>query len=152
MRMKQLLVLFLAFCFFKSNTQSLDKSFPGSLKKEMQQKVIEACRHAWKGYMQHAKGYDDLQPLTKSGKNWYKTSLLMTPVDAFDTFIMLGMKKEAGEAKDLILSQLNFNTDNEVQVFEITIRLLGGLIAAYELDGNKKFLELAKDLALFPRR
>jgi len=112
----------------------------------MQQKVIEACRHAWKGYMDYAKGYDDLQPLTKTGKNWYKTSLLMTPVDAYDTFVMLGMKKEAAEAKDLILNQLDFNSDNQVQVFEITIRLLGGLLTAYELDGNKKFLALAKDL------
>src|SRR5918993_825734 len=142
-------MIFLAFVFacLVSNAQSVNKPFSSSLKKEMQQKVIDACRHAWKGYMDYAKGYDDLQPLTNTGKNWYKTSLLMTPVDAYDTFVMLGMKKEAAEAKDLILSQLNFNSDNQVQVFEITIRLLGGLLTAYELDGNKKFLALAKDLA-----
>ena len=70
----------------------------------------------------------------------------MTPVDAFDTFVLLGMKEEAKEAKQLIFSQLNFNLDDEVQVFEITIRLLGGLQSAYELDGDKKFLTLAKDL------
>jgi mannosidase alpha-like ER degradation enhancer 2 len=123
------------------------QTFPDSLKQEMRGKVIEACRHAWIGYKQFAWGFDDFQPLTRSGKNWYKQSLLMTPVDAFDTFIFLGMKDEADEAKKLILSKLNFNTDNNVQVFEITIRLLGGLQSAYELDGDKKFLELAKELA-----
>jgi ER degradation enhancer, mannosidase alpha-like 2 len=123
------------------------QTFPDSLKQEMREKVVEACRHAWTGYKQFAWGFDDFQPLTRSGKNWYKQTLLMTPVDAFDTFIFLGMKDEADEAKKLILSKLNFNADNSVQVFEITIRLLGGLQSAYELDGDKKFLDLAKDLA-----
>ena len=113
----------------------------------MQEKVIEACRHAWNGYMEYAAGYDDLQPLTRNGKNWYKHSMMMTPVDAYDTFILLGMKKEADEAKKIILSQPGFDVDNEVQVFEVTIRILGGLIAAYEMDGNKRFLQLAIDLA-----
>lgn len=132
--------------FTPSSAQS-NKPFSGSLKKEMQQKVIDASRHAWQGYQQYAWGYDDLQPLTKNGKNWHKTSLLMTPVDAYDTFILLGMNKEAQEAKKLILSKLSFNIDDEVQVFEIVIRLLGGLQAAYELNGDKKFLTLAIDLA-----
>ena len=110
-------------------------------------KVVEACRHAWQGYKQYAWGYDDLRPLTKDGRNWYKQSLLMSPVDAFDTFIMLGMKKEAAEAKELILSKLNFDADNDVQVFEIVIRLLAALQTAYEMDGDKRFLTLATDLA-----
>jgi len=113
----------------------------------MREKVVEATKHAWQGYRQFAWGYDDLQPLTKKGKNWYKTSLLMTPVDAFDTFILMGMKTESEEAKQLIFSQLNFDVDNDVQLFEVTIRLLGGLQSAYELDGDKRFLSLAKDLA-----
>lgn len=121
--------------------------FTGNMKLQMQQKAIDACRHAWEGYMKYAHGFDDLQPLTKNGKNWYRHSLVMTPVDAFDTFKMLGMTKEAGEAKEIILEKLNFNIDNQVQVFEIVIRLLGGLESAYELDGDKRFLELAEDLA-----
>lgn len=140
---KLLLLVFVVISFGQLNAQT----FPDSLKQVMRLKVIEACRHSWAGYKQFAWGFDDFQPLTRSGKNWYKQSLLMTPVDAFDTFIFLGMKEEADEAKKLILSKLNFNTDNSVQVFEITIRLLGGLQSAYELDGDKRFLELAKDLA-----
>ena len=124
-----------------------DAKFSEEMKQEMCNKVKAATQHAWKGYKDHAWGADDLKPLTKTSKTWYKTSMLMTPVDAFDTFTLLGLTKEATEAKDLILTKLNFNVDNDVQVFEITIRLLGGLITAYELDGDKKFLTLAKDLA-----
>ncbi len=126
---------------------SQSKPFTGKMKKEMCAKVQEACRHAWQGYKQYAWGWDDLRPLTKAGRNWYNVSMLMTPVDAFDTFIFLGLKKEAAEAKELILSKLNFDVDNDVQVFEITIRLLAALQTAYELDGDKRFLQLAEDLA-----
>ena len=123
-----------------------DAKFTNAMKKEMCEKVKQAAQHAWKGYKDYAWGADDLKPLTKTAKTWYKQSMLMTPVDAFDTFTLLGLTTEAKEAKDLILSKLDFNIDNDVQVFEITIRLLAGLITAYELDGNKKFLELAIDL------
>jgi hypothetical protein len=117
------------------------------MKKEMAGKVVDACRHAWEGYKKYAWGFDDLRPLTKNGRNWYKQSMLMSPVDAWDTFIMLGMKKEADEAKELILSKLSFDVDNDVQVFEIVIRILAALQTAYEMDGDKRFLTLAEDLA-----
>lgn len=126
--------------------QNTSKVFTEAMKSDMRAKVKEAVKHAWKGYKQYAWGFDDLQPLTKTGKNWYTTSMLMTPVDAFDTFILLGLKEEANDAKKIILQKLNFNIDQDVQVFEITIRLLAGLLTAYELDGNKKFLSLADDL------
>lgn len=126
--------------------QDPNKVFTELMKAGMRDKVTEAVQHAWNGYKQYAWGADDLKPLTKEPQIWYKQSMLMTPVDAFDTFVLLGLKKEAAEAKDIILQKLHFNIDQDVQVFEVTIRLLGGLIAAFELDGNPKFLSLADDL------
>lgn len=120
--------------------------FTDAMKSEMREKVKEAVKHAWQGYKDYAWGSDDLKPLTKEPKIWYKQSMLMTPVDAFDTFILLGLEKEAGEAKNVILQKLDFNINQEVQVFEITIRLLGGLLSAYEMDGDRRFLTLAEDL------
>jgi mannosidase alpha-like ER degradation enhancer 2 len=103
--------------------------------------------HAWNAYKQYAWGHDALRPLSKGYRDWYSTPLLMTPVDAFDTMELMGLKKEAEEAKRLVFERLSFHKDIEVQSFEITIRLLGGLIAAYQLDGDSRFLELAEDLA-----
>jgi hypothetical protein len=103
--------------------------------------------HAWNGYKQYAWGHDELKPLSKTYSDWDPTTLLITPVDAFDTMILMGLTAEAAEAKDLILSQLDFDLDMEVQHFEVAIRILGGPISAQQLDGDSRFLELAIDLA-----
>ena len=103
--------------------------------------------HAWNAYKQYAWGHDALRPLSKGYRDWYSTPLVMTPVDAFDTMTLMRLKKEAAEAKLLIFERLSFHKDIEVEGFEITIRLLGGLIAAYQLDGDPRFMELAEDLA-----
>ncbi len=109
-------------------------------------RVKEATQHAWKGYNQYAEGYDDLMPLSKKGRNWYKVSMSMTPMDAYDTFILMGLKEEAEQAQASMMNKFNFDLDNDVQVFEVTIRLLGSLLSAYESEGNKQFLSLAEDL------
>jgi len=48
--------------------------------------------HAWNGYKKYAWGHDDLRPLSKSYHDWYAEPLLMTPVDALDTMIIMGFK------------------------------------------------------------
>ncbi|MCX6250502.1 MAG: glycoside hydrolase family 47 protein [Bacteroidetes bacterium] len=110
------------------------------------EKIKAATRHAWEGYKKYAWGFDALKPISKQGQNWYGVSFLMTPVDAFDTFTLMGLDKEAREAKELVLSKLTFDVDQEVQLFEVSIRLLGGLLSSYELDGDPGYLTLAKDL------
>jgi mannosidase alpha-like ER degradation enhancer 2 len=142
-----ILLLLPAFMFGHTSFAQRTRMFTPEMKAEMVEKVKEAASHAWAGYMKYAAGADDFKPLTKQPRNWYKHSMLMTPVDAYDTFVLLGLDKEAKEAKQLILTKLDFNVDNEVQVFEITIRQLGALITAYEGTGEQKFLDLAKDLA-----
>jgi mannosidase alpha-like ER degradation enhancer 2 len=112
----------------------------------MADSVKQEFLHAWNGYKQFAWGHDALRPLSKQPHDWYKTSLLMTPVDAFDTMVLMGLTHEAAEAKELILTRLSFDQDMEVQSFEITIRMLGGLLSAYQLDGDPRFLSLAEDL------
>ncbi len=132
------------------------ESFPPSMtainnineinKKEYSEKVKQAFLHAWDAYKKYAWGKDQLKPLSKTFKNWYDESLLMTPVDAFDTMILMGLNKEAAEAKNLIFKELSFDKNIYVQNFEITIRLLGGLLSAYQLDGDERFLKLVEDL------
>ena len=105
--------------------------------------------HAWNAYKQYAWGHDALKPLSKQPHDWYRTSLYMTPVDAYDVMLLMGLSKEAAETKQLILDSLSFNKNIEVQAFEITIRLLGGLLSAYQLDrdpSSARFLTLAEDL------
>src|SRR5260370_37616438 len=70
----------------------------------------------------------------------------MTPVDALDTMILMGFKNEARHTREYIVRNLSFNKDISVQNFEITIRLLGGLLSSYQLTGDQRLLNLAEDL------
>lgn len=114
--------------------------------REMAEHVKTECLHAWNGYKQFAWGHDALKPLSKTPHDWYGESLLMTPVDALDTLILMKLDTEADAARDLIARQLSFDRDVYVKNFEITIRLLGGLLSGYQLTGDKRLLVLAEDL------
>jgi mannosidase alpha-like ER degradation enhancer 2 len=102
--------------------------------------------HAWNNYERYAWGHDALRPLSKTGHDWYGQSLLMTSVDALDTLILMHLDAEAERARALIVSDLSFDRDIYVKNFEITIRLLGGLLSSYQLTGDKRLLSLAEDL------
>jgi Glycosyl hydrolase family 47 len=112
----------------------------------MAERVRQEFLHAWNGYKQYAWGHDELKPLSKSYYDWYGTSLYMTPVDALDTMILMGLNKEANEDRELIDKNLSFDKDIYVKNFEITIRMLGGLLSSYQLTGDKRLLALAQDL------
>lgn len=121
-------------------------SQPRVERSRLAREVRQEFMHAWKGYKQYAWSHDDLKPLSKSYHDWYAEPLLMTPVDALDTMILMGFQNEANTTREYIATHLSFDKDIEVQNFEITIRLLGGLLSSYELTGDKRLLKLAEDL------
>jgi len=108
--------------------------------------VKQEFLHAWKNYERYAWGHDALKPLSRTPFDWYGESLYMTPVDALDTLVLMGLPEEADKARTLIVNNLSFDKDIYVKNFEITIRLLGGLISGYQLTGDKRLLTLANDL------
>jgi mannosidase alpha-like ER degradation enhancer 2 len=134
-------VLFLTgiFPLFGQTTEKIDKE-------KMSAQVRAEFMHAWNGYKKYAWGHDDLLPLSKKPKDWYGQTLLMTPVDSLDTMYVMGFKDEADKTKKYIVENLSFDKNISVQNFEITIRLLGGLISGYQITGDKKLLDLAEDL------
>jgi mannosidase alpha-like ER degradation enhancer 2 len=119
---------------------------PGRDKAEMAKLVQEEFLHAWNGYKQYAWGHDELKPLSKSFRDWHSVPLYMTPVDALDTMILMGLDDEAAKTREFINNNLSFNQDIYVKNFEITIRMLGGLLSSHQLTGDKRLLELAEDL------
>ena len=114
--------------------------------KKLAAEVKAEFLHAWNGYRKYAWGHDDLKPLTKTYHDWYPEPLLMTPVDSLDTMIIMGLDEEATATRQYIVENLSFDKDIEVQNFEITIRLLGGLLTNYQLTVDKRLLDLAEDL------
>lgn len=82
----------------------------------------------------------------------------LTLIDSLDTLAIMGKQKEFEDGVRIVIDNVHFNLDNRVQVFEVTIRVLGGLIAAHLLAINKdigfhiswykgELLDMAVDLA-----
>src|SRR5438034_8875800 len=118
--------------------------------REVANRVRTEFLHAWTNYEKYAWGHDALKPLSKTPHDWYGQSLLMTPVDALDTLILMKLDEEAAKAKELILKDLSFDRDAYVKNFEITIRLLGRLLSSYQLTNDRRLLDLADDLVNRP--
>jgi len=104
--------------------------------------------HAWNGYKQYAWGHDDLLPVSKTWRDWYGSEpLLMTAVDTVSTLAIMGLDDEVKSTTDYIARTLHFDKDISVSNFEITIRILGGLLSAYQATGDERLLAKADDLA-----
>ncbi|KAL6652075.1 hypothetical protein ACP70R_011000 [Stipagrostis hirtigluma subsp. patula] len=112
---------------------------------ERREKVKEAMLHAWSSYVKYAWGMDELQPQSKNGINSFG-GLGATLVDSLDTLYIMGLKDEFQKARDWVAESLDFDKDYDASVFETTIRVVGGLLSAYDLSGDKIFLDKAKDI------
>ncbi len=107
--------------------------------------VKAAMAHAWGNYKTRAWGSDELKPQSGRGENNW-SGVGMTLVDSLDTLWVMGMMKEFQEARDWVASHLSFAGGGSISVFEVTIRVLGGLLAAFDLSADPVFLEKARDL------
>ncbi|XP_042889053.1 endoplasmic reticulum mannosyl-oligosaccharide 1,2-alpha-mannosidase-like isoform X2 [Penaeus japonicus] len=117
---------------------------PPRKRSERQEAVVGAMKHAWKGYKTYAWGHDHLKPLSRSSNDWFRLGL--TLVDALDTLWIMDLKDEFNEAREWVATQLNFNINQDVNLFESTIRILGGLLSTYHLTNDQLFLDKAVDI------
>ncbi|XP_014489872.1 mannosyl-oligosaccharide 1,2-alpha-mannosidase MNS1 [Vigna radiata var. radiata] len=113
---------------------------------QRREKVKEAMLHAWGSYEKYAWGQDELQPQSKSGVNSFG-GLGATLIDSLDTLYIMGLNEQFQKAREWVANTLDFNKDYEASVFETTIRVVGGLLSAYDLSGDKVFLDKAREIA-----
>ena len=127
-------------------------SAPGHDPPVDQQALADSVRqellHCWHAYVRYAWGHDEVRPLSREFRDWYQQPVLMTPVDALDALILMGCTPQADSARELIVERLSFDRDDRVQVFEVTIRLLGGLLSGYQMTGDRRLLDLADSLGM----
>ncbi|XP_010550822.1 PREDICTED: mannosyl-oligosaccharide 1,2-alpha-mannosidase MNS1 [Tarenaya hassleriana] len=113
---------------------------------QRRQRVKEAMIHAWSSYEKYAWGKDELQPQTKDGVDSFG-GLGATLVDALDTLYIMGLDEQFKKAREWVANSLDFDKDYDASMFETTIRVVGGLLSAYDLSGDKVFLDKAKNIA-----
>ncbi|WAR63201.1 hypothetical protein PtB15_18B283 [Puccinia triticina] len=142
-------------------------------KLELRDLVKKTWYHGFDHYMKHAYPDDELRPLSCTGMGYdhenpnnHETNdvlgdFSMTLIDVLDTFVALGDRANFRLAVIRIVEQMaSFDLDSKVQVFETTIRVLGGLLSGhlfakdpdnlwgFRIDGyDDQLLVLAKDLA-----
>ena len=85
-------------------------------------------------------------------------------VDALDTLMIMNLQSQFSHAREWISTSLDYDQDHNVNTFETTIRMLGGLLSAHYLSttfpdmapvadsahgapGEDLYLEKAADLA-----
>ena len=108
--------------------------------------VRDAFCFGWAGYKKFAWGADEVHPISGGrGDNW--GGFGMTILDSMDTLKLLGLNKEFDEATQWVRENSNFDRDFSVSVFETNIRIVGGMLAAYDMTKNPLFLEKATDMA-----
>jgi mannosidase alpha-like ER degradation enhancer 2 len=139
-------VLLLLCALFAAPVSLARERWTAAERMDMAARVRGAVLESWNAYKKYAWQHDELKPVTKTWKDWHEQSLLMTPVDSLDTLLLVGATAEAAEAQQLIVESLSFDKDITVKNFEITIRILGGLLSAYEMTGDERLLRLAGDL------
>lgn len=110
-----------------------------------QKEVVKATKHAWTGYKKFAWGHDHLRPITMKYDDWFHLGL--TIVDSLDTLFMMNLTSEFNEARNWVEESFTFDRySGDVNLFEVTIRILGGLLSAYYFSNDGLFLEKAVDL------
>ena len=129
--------------FEASAVKDIGLKFNGA-QNERQRAVTSAFKHAWQNYRKYAWGKDHLKPLSKTFETWFDLGL--TIIDSLDTMIVMGLTEEFEEARDWVKQNLLFSTNKDVNLFETTIRVLGGLLSAYHLSDEKIFLDKATEL------
>jgi mannosyl-oligosaccharide alpha-1,2-mannosidase len=113
---------------------------------ERRDAVRDAMIDAYDAYEKYAFGDDELRPQAKRGKNAFG-ALGATIIDSLDTLWIMGLSDHYSRARNWVDEFLYFDREWEASVFETTIRVLGGLLAAYDLSGDEMYVEKCLELA-----
>ena len=125
---------------------------------DRQAAILDAFQHSWSAYRRDAWGYDEYHPISQHGSNLSGKDgqgIGYTIVDTLDTLILMGLKDEYEEARDWVREDLDWNVPGRMNVFETTIRTLGGLLSAAALirdPPHPAFAPSEEDAQLFISR
>ncbi|PGH14197.1 hypothetical protein AJ79_03170 [Helicocarpus griseus UAMH5409] len=109
--------------------------------KRVRMERLEAVKgnftHAWRGYKEHAWMRDEVAPISGNAYNHFG-GWAATLVDSLDTLWIMGLKDEFENAVKAV-ENIDFTecSLDEINVFETTIRFLGGFLGAYDISGAK---------------
>ncbi|KAJ5550640.1 hypothetical protein N7535_001414 [Penicillium sp. DV-2018c] len=98
------------------------------------EKVRDAFIVSWEGYEKNAWGYDQYRPVSNINQEDTSGGLGWMIVDSLDTLMIMNLTSKVHRARQWISTSLQYDQDREVNTFETTIRMLGGLLSAHYLS------------------
>ncbi|KAK0724217.1 family 47 glycosyl hydrolase [Lasiosphaeris hirsuta] len=108
--------------------------------------VRDLFKKNWASYRKYAWKKDALQPLTAEYKDQF-SGWAATLVDALDTLWIMGLRDEFDEAVAAVADiDFGYSSTAAVNMFEVNIRYLGGLLSAYDLSKRDMLLTKAIEL------
>ncbi|XP_065100181.1 ER degradation-enhancing alpha-mannosidase-like protein 3 isoform X2 [Paramisgurnus dabryanus] len=136
-------------CFLIGVTGQDGQAMSSEEKSKIRDQILEMFDHAYNSYMKYAYPADELMPLSCKGRvrglepnrgdiddSLGKFSL--TLIDSLDTLVLLNKLDEFEEGVKKTISDVRFDNDIVVSVFETNIRVLGGLLGAHVMAGVLK--------------
>lgn len=102
--------------------------------RERSEAIREAARDSFEAYRRCAWGADNLHPLSCSGSQWFDVSL--GAVDALSTLGVMGLRDEFLDAAEVAAQPRPLANDGKTNVFEATIRAVGGLLSAAQMASS----------------
>ena len=118
----------------------------GRLHAKRRNAVLSSFKRSWTNYRKYAWMKDELTPLTASGKTTFG-GWAATLIDSLDSLWIMGLKEEFHDAVEAAVTVDWANTnDTSCNLFETTIRYLGGLLSAYDLSREPVLLDKATEL------
>ena len=79
-------------------------------------------------------GKDQYSPLSQKGSLLATSPLGWIIVDSLDSLMIMNLTTQLSEAREWMMTELNYTQDSDVNTFEATTRLLGGLLSAHYLS------------------
>lgn len=126
--------------------QSEGEAGDGDVNESRKNAVLQAFRRSWDSYKEHAWMWDELKPVSGGGKNTFG-GYAATLVDSLDSLWIMGMHDDFRQAVRAVATiDWDNTTLTSINMFETTIRHLGGLLAAYDLSGEPVLLAKAVEL------
>ncbi|THY30115.1 seven-hairpin glycosidase [Aureobasidium pullulans] len=137
----------------KTKLPRVQYSFPheskeaAAIRQKRQHEVKRVLQRCWVSYRERAWLSDELAPVSGSSKDTFG-GWAATLADTLDTLWIADLKTEFHDGVEALL-EIDFTkiSQGEINVFETTIRYLGGFIAAFDLSGDHRLLDKAVEVA-----
>jgi hypothetical protein len=120
----------------------------GAARPDLAADVRAEFLHTYRSYLDLAFPHDELLPVSGGFHDFFVPGhpFLLSMVESLDTLYLMEADDLLADAVRECGDRLDFDVDASVQVFEVIIRMVGGLLSGYLATGEPVLLERCRDL------